>query len=158
MLYLCWIWCYNIISSCLGPNRKVYHFLSFASFFFSFFSNLHMPVNEISKTSSQFKWKVFSWLYGLLVFTWMLTNIDDSTRVFFTVNLRENFALPFFWLQNACIVVVLRLSNVACKKYHFIFFLSTFLFALFWQFNQVTSLFLHIFLSFLFFCSTVLVV
>ncbi|CAG9535008.1 unnamed protein product [Cercopithifilaria johnstoni] len=49
-----------------------------------------------------------SWLYGLLVFTWMLTNIDDSTRVFFTVNLRENFALPFFWLQNACIVIVLR--------------------------------------------------
>uniref|UniRef100_A0A915PMF0 DUF4220 domain-containing protein n=1 Tax=Setaria digitata TaxID=48799 RepID=A0A915PMF0_9BILA len=49
-----------------------------------------------------------SWLYGLLVFTWMLVNIDDSTRVFFTVNLRENFALPFFWLQNACIVVMLR--------------------------------------------------
>ncbi|VDK63247.1 unnamed protein product [Onchocerca ochengi] len=77
-----------------------------------------------------------SWLYGLLVFTWMLTNIDDSTRVFFTVNLRENFALPFFWLQNACIVVVLRQSDVACKKYYFIFFFSTFLFALFWQFNQ----------------------
>ncbi|VDP12138.1 unnamed protein product [Onchocerca flexuosa] len=77
-----------------------------------------------------------SWLYGLLVFTWMLANIDDSTRVFFTVNLRENFALPFFWLQNACIVVVLRLSDTACKKYYFIFFFSTFLFALFWQFNQ----------------------
>ncbi|KAL3983281.1 Q-cell neuroblast polarization family protein [Acanthocheilonema viteae] len=77
-----------------------------------------------------------SWLYGMLVFTWMLTNIDDSTRVFFTVNLRENFALPFFWLQNACIVMVLRLSNVACMKYYCIFFFSTFLFALFWQFNQ----------------------
>ncbi|EJW85820.1 hypothetical protein WUBG_03265 [Wuchereria bancrofti] len=77
-----------------------------------------------------------SWLYGLLVFTWMLTNIDDSTRVFFTVNLRENFALPFFWLQNACIVIMLRLSDVACKKYYFIFFFSTFLFALFWQFTQ----------------------
>ncbi|VDK88384.1 unnamed protein product [Litomosoides sigmodontis] len=77
-----------------------------------------------------------SWLYGLLVFTWMLTNIDDSTRVFFTVNLRENFALPFFWLQNACIVIVLRLTDVACKKYYFIFFFSTFLFALLWQFNQ----------------------
>lgn len=77
-----------------------------------------------------------SWLYGLLVFTWMLTNIDDSTRVFFTVNLRENFALPFFWLQNACVVIMLRLSDVACKKYYFIFFLSTFLFALFWQFTQ----------------------
>ncbi|KAM3725043.1 putative C-mannosyltransferase DPY19L3 [Dirofilaria immitis] len=77
-----------------------------------------------------------SWLYGLLVFTWMLANIDDSTRVFFTVNLRENFALPFFWLQNACIVIVLRLSYIAYKKYYFIFFVSTFLFALFWQFNQ----------------------
>uniref|UniRef100_A0A1I7V6D2 C-mannosyltransferase DPY19L3 n=1 Tax=Loa loa TaxID=7209 RepID=A0A1I7V6D2_LOALO len=77
-----------------------------------------------------------SWLYGLLVFTWMLTNIDDSTRVFFTVNLRENFALPFFWLQNACIVMVLRFSDVSCKKYYFVFFFATFLFALFWQFTQ----------------------
>ncbi|MCP9265333.1 hypothetical protein DINM_020604 [Dirofilaria immitis] len=50
-----------------------------------------------------------SWLYGLLVFTWMLANIDDSTRVFFTVNLRENFALPFFGCKMRS---VRRLANL----------------------------------------------
>ncbi|VBB30683.1 unnamed protein product [Acanthocheilonema viteae] len=64
-----------------------------------------------------------SWLYGMLVFTWMLTNIDDSTRVFFTVNLRENFALPFFWLQNACIVMVLRATARSIISYQLQFIL-----------------------------------
>lgn len=118
----------------------------FSYLHFSSFCNPHMSAGDISKIFSEFKWNDFSWLYGLLVFTWMLTNIDDSTRVFFTVNLRENFALPFFWLQNACIVIVLRLPNVACKKYYFIFFFSTFLFALLWQFNQVIFLrFMYLF-------------
>lgn len=118
---------------------------------------LFLSTDKISRISSQFKWNVFSWLYGLLVFTWMLTNIDDSTRVFFTVNLRENFALPFFWLQNACVVVVLRFSNVACKKYYFIFFFSTFMFALFWQFNQVLLWISYISFAFFFCSSTILI-
>ncbi|VDN36575.1 unnamed protein product [Gongylonema pulchrum] len=81
-----------------------------------------------------------SWIYGLLVFAWMTANLDDSTRAFFTVNLRENFALPFFWLQNMCTVAVLRSSSVALKKYYLIYFFSTFFFSLFWQFNQSIGL------------------
>ncbi|VDN03459.1 unnamed protein product [Thelazia callipaeda] len=77
-----------------------------------------------------------NWLYGLLVSTWMLVNYDDNTRAYFAVNLRENFALPFFWLQNVCAVVIMQRPHAACKKYYFVYILSTFSFALFWQFSQ----------------------
>lgn len=114
-----------------GRHIFFLHLLFFFLFLIVFFYRFFSMIRSVQR-------KVFSWLYGLLVFTWMLTNIDDSTRVFFTVNLRENFALPFFWLQNTCIIVLLRSSNVARKKYYFISFFATFLFTLFWQFTQVS--------------------
>ncbi|VDM24048.1 unnamed protein product [Toxocara canis] len=77
-----------------------------------------------------------SWIYGVLAFAWMCANLDDSTRAFFTVNLRENFALPFFWLQNFFAVRILQRTTTIPAKHLLAFTISTFLFALFWQFNQ----------------------
>ncbi|VDK75660.1 unnamed protein product [Anisakis simplex] len=114
-------------------------------------------------------WRLYdSWLYGLLVFAWMCTNLEDSTRVFFSVNLRENFSLPLFWLQNLFIINILddfgnnnddnnndninnngsnnnvKLLSPRRSTYRYMivaFVIATFLFALFWQFNQSSSLF-----------------
>lgn len=77
-----------------------------------------------------------SWIYGLLAFAWICANLDDSTRTFFTVNLRENFALPFFWLQNFFAVCILQQTSSRSINNLFAFMLSTFFFAIFWQFNQ----------------------
>uniref|UniRef100_F1KZP4 Protein dpy-19 3 n=1 Tax=Ascaris suum TaxID=6253 RepID=F1KZP4_ASCSU len=77
-----------------------------------------------------------SWIYGLLAFAWICANLDDSTRTFFTVNLRENFALPFFWLQNFFAVCILQQTSSRSINSLFAFMLSTFFFAIFWQFNQ----------------------
>lgn len=34
-----------------------------------------------------------------LILALFVGNLDDATRVFFTVNMRETFALPFLWMQ-----------------------------------------------------------
>lgn len=68
----------------------------------------------------------------------MVVNLDDSTRVFFTINLRENFALPFLWIQNIFVVMTLQRDIDIKETYkNVLFVLSTFFFALFWQFSQV---------------------
>lgn len=82
-------------------------------------------------------WEVSgNFLFGLLTSAWTFADVDDATRVFFTVNLRENFALPFFWLQNLYIIKFLKSSEdeKSLPGFHVAFF--TFVFSLFWQFNQ----------------------
>lgn len=78
-----------------------------------------------------------NFLFGLLTSAWTFVDIDDSTRVFFTVNLRENFALPFFWLQNLFIIKFLKSSeNEKTFRSGLPIAIFTFIFSLFWQFNQ----------------------
>ncbi|XP_055450910.1 probable C-mannosyltransferase DPY19L3 [Psammomys obesus] len=79
-----------------------------------------------------------TWLSGLLAAIWYITNRIDTTRVEFTIPLRENWALPFFAIQIAAITYFLRpnLQTLSERLTLFAIFVSTFLFSLTWQFNQ----------------------
>uniref|UniRef100_A0A8C8R753 Dpy-19 like C-mannosyltransferase 3 n=1 Tax=Pelusios castaneus TaxID=367368 RepID=A0A8C8R753_9SAUR len=83
-----------------------------------------------------------TWLSGLLAAFWYITNRIDTTRVEFTIPLRENWALPFFAVQIAAITYLFRphLQPLHEKLTLLAVFLSTFLFSLTWQFNQFMML------------------
>ncbi|XP_006867367.1 PREDICTED: probable C-mannosyltransferase DPY19L3-like [Chrysochloris asiatica] len=83
-----------------------------------------------------------TWLSGLLAAFWYVTNRIDTTRVEFTVPLRENWALPFFAIQIAAITYFLRpnLQPLYERLILLAIFLSTLLFSLTWQFNQFMML------------------
>ncbi|XP_044283651.1 probable C-mannosyltransferase DPY19L3 isoform X1 [Varanus komodoensis] len=79
-----------------------------------------------------------TWLSGVLAAFWYITNRLDTTRVEFTIPLRENWALPFFAVQLAAITVLFRphLRPTHERLTLLAVFISTFLFSLTWQFNQ----------------------
>ncbi|NXE05937.1 D19L3 mannosyltransferase, partial [Lophotis ruficrista] len=83
-----------------------------------------------------------TWLSGLLAACWYITNRVDTTRVEFTIPLRENWALPFFAVQIAAITYLLRthLQPIQEKLTLMTVFIATFLFSLTWQFNQFMML------------------
>ncbi|XP_075366853.1 protein C-mannosyl-transferase DPY19L3 isoform X3 [Mycteria americana] len=83
-----------------------------------------------------------TWLSGLLAACWYITNRIDTTRVEFTIPLRENWALPFFAVQIAAITYLLRthLQPVQERLTLTAVFIATFLFSLTWQFNQFMML------------------
>uniref|UniRef100_A0A8C2QNC6 Dpy-19 like C-mannosyltransferase 3 n=1 Tax=Cricetulus griseus TaxID=10029 RepID=A0A8C2QNC6_CRIGR len=83
-----------------------------------------------------------TWLSGLLAALWYVTNRTDTTRVEFTIPLRENWALPFFAIQIAAITYFLRpnLQPLSERLTLLAIFISTFLFSLAWQFNQFMML------------------
>ncbi|CAI9579017.1 unnamed protein product [Staurois parvus] len=83
-----------------------------------------------------------TWLSGSLAALWYIVNRIDTTRVEFTIPLRENWALPFFAVQIASISYVFRpgLSRVKERLSLLLVFISTFLFSLTWQFNQFVLL------------------
>uniref|UniRef100_A0A3P9N3X1 Dpy-19 like C-mannosyltransferase 3 n=1 Tax=Poecilia reticulata TaxID=8081 RepID=A0A3P9N3X1_POERE len=75
-----------------------------------------------------------SWLAGLLTGVWYILNRVDTTRVEFTISLRENWSLPFFALQVTAVTCYLRpqLSKVMV----WLMYVTTCCFCLTWQFNQ----------------------
>uniref|UniRef100_A0A3B3RLH1 Dpy-19 like C-mannosyltransferase 3 n=1 Tax=Paramormyrops kingsleyae TaxID=1676925 RepID=A0A3B3RLH1_9TELE len=79
-----------------------------------------------------------SWLAGALTASWYILNRIDTTRVEFTISLRENWSLPFFALQVASITYYLRpqLKPLQQRAVLLLVFLSTLWFSLTWQFNQ----------------------
>nr|XP_056718346.1 probable C-mannosyltransferase DPY19L3 [Euleptes europaea] len=79
-----------------------------------------------------------TWLSGVLAAFWYITNRIDTTRVEFTIPLRENWALPVFAVQVAAIIFLFRphLRPTHEKLTCLAVFISTFLFSLAWQFNQ----------------------
>ncbi|XP_062442724.1 probable C-mannosyltransferase DPY19L3 isoform X2 [Rhea pennata] len=83
-----------------------------------------------------------TWLSGLLAAFWYITNRIDTTRVEFTIPLRENWALPFFAVQIAAITYLLRthLQPAHERLTLLAIFIATFLFSLTWQFNQFMML------------------
>ncbi|MEE6500543.1 hypothetical protein FKM82_003826 [Ascaphus truei] len=83
-----------------------------------------------------------TWLSGLLAALWYIVNRMDTTRVEFTIPLRENWALPFFAVQIAGITYLLRPDLTAAKEKLtlLVVFISTFIFSLTWQFNQFVLL------------------
>lgn len=83
-----------------------------------------------------------TWLSGLLAALWYVANRIDTTRVEFTIPLRENWALPFFAIQIAAVTYFLRpnLQPLSERRTLLAIFISTFLFSLTWQFNQFMML------------------
>ncbi|KAL8194892.1 UNVERIFIED_CONTAM: hypothetical protein K2H54_037673 [Gekko kuhli] len=79
-----------------------------------------------------------TWLSGVLAAFWYVTNRVDTTRVEFTIPLRENWALPIFAVQVAAISFLFRphLRPAHERLTLLAVFISTFLFSLAWQFNQ----------------------
>ncbi|XP_042340451.1 probable C-mannosyltransferase DPY19L3 isoform X4 [Plectropomus leopardus] len=79
-----------------------------------------------------------SWLAGGLTGVWYILNRVDTTRVEFTISLRENWSLPFLALQVAAITCYLRpqLTGLQQKVMVWLMYVTTFCFCLTWQFNQ----------------------
>ncbi|XP_076003156.1 protein C-mannosyl-transferase DPY19L3 [Genypterus blacodes] len=79
-----------------------------------------------------------SWLAGALAGVWYILNRVDTTRVEFTISLRENWSLPFLALQVTAITCYLRphLSPLQQKVMVWLMYVTTFCFCLTWQFNQ----------------------
>ncbi|XP_062246238.1 probable C-mannosyltransferase DPY19L3 isoform X2 [Platichthys flesus] len=79
-----------------------------------------------------------SWLAGALTGVWYILNRVDTTRVEFTISLRENWSLPFLALQVAAITCYLRpqLTALQQKVMVWLMYVTTFCFCLTWQFNQ----------------------
>uniref|UniRef100_A0A3Q2TKU5 Dpy-19 like C-mannosyltransferase 3 n=1 Tax=Fundulus heteroclitus TaxID=8078 RepID=A0A3Q2TKU5_FUNHE len=79
-----------------------------------------------------------SWLAGTLTGVWYILNRVDTTRVEFTISLRENWSLPFFALQVTAITCYLRpqLSTFQQKVMVWLMYVTTLCFCLTWQFNQ----------------------
>ncbi|XP_041829358.1 probable C-mannosyltransferase DPY19L3 [Melanotaenia boesemani] len=79
-----------------------------------------------------------SWLAGTLAGVWYILNRVDTTRVEFTISLRENWSLPFFALQITAITCYLRpqLTALQQKVMVWLMYVTTFCFCLTWQFNQ----------------------
>ncbi|XP_060558912.1 probable C-mannosyltransferase DPY19L3 isoform X2 [Ruditapes philippinarum] len=79
-----------------------------------------------------------SWLAGALAGCFYIFNRLDTTRVEYVIPLRESFSLPFLWLQIAAISYYFK-PNIQRNVEKFtigLIMASTFLFSLFWQFNQ----------------------
>ncbi|XP_036952018.1 probable C-mannosyltransferase DPY19L3 isoform X2 [Acanthopagrus latus] len=79
-----------------------------------------------------------SWLAGTLTGVWYILNRVDTTRVEFTISLRENWSLPFLALQVTAITCYLRpqLTTLQQKVMVWLMYVTTFCFCLTWQFNQ----------------------
>ncbi|GFR59836.1 Dpy-19-like protein 3 [Elysia marginata] len=79
-----------------------------------------------------------SWLAGLFSTTLYIFNRLDTTRVSNSGPLRENFSLPFLWMQAAALAVYFKPRQSALTRKFSLFGVgaSTFLFCLFWQLNQ----------------------
>uniref|UniRef100_A0A3Q1FMT2 Dpy-19 like C-mannosyltransferase 3 n=1 Tax=Acanthochromis polyacanthus TaxID=80966 RepID=A0A3Q1FMT2_9TELE len=74
-----------------------------------------------------------SWLAGTLTGIWYILNRVDTTRVEFTISLRENWSLPFLALQVTTITCYLRPQLTVMV---WLMYVTTFCFCLTWQFNQ----------------------
>ncbi|XP_052810568.1 probable C-mannosyltransferase DPY19L3 isoform X1 [Mya arenaria] len=83
-----------------------------------------------------------SWLSGALTGCFYIFNRLDTTRVEYVIPLRESFSLPFLWLQIAGISLYFKHnSHGGREKLSLCIALSgSFLFCLFWQFNQFVML------------------
>ncbi|XP_028435499.1 probable C-mannosyltransferase DPY19L3 isoform X3 [Perca flavescens] len=79
-----------------------------------------------------------SWLAGTLAGVWYILNRVDTTRVEFTISLRENWSLPFLALQVTAVTCYLRpqLTALQQKVMVWLMYMTTLCFCLTWQFNQ----------------------
>lgn len=79
-----------------------------------------------------------SWLAGLLSACFYIFNRADTTRISFTIPLRESFGFPFLFAQISLITFFLKkdISSLAQRLCLAGIAVSTFFFTLVWQFAQ----------------------
>jgi len=79
-----------------------------------------------------------SWIAGLLSACFYIFNKDDTTRISFTIPLRESFGFPFLFTQIAFITFFFKknVSSLAQTVCLVGIAVSTFFFTLVWQFAQ----------------------
>ncbi|XP_077873024.1 putative C-mannosyltransferase DPY19L4 isoform X3 [Ictidomys tridecemlineatus] len=91
-----------------------------------------------------------TWLAGMLTVAWFIINRVDTTRIEYSIPLRENWALPYFACQVAALTGYLK-SNLNTYAERFCYLLmsaSTYTFMMMWEYShyllflQAISLFL----------------
>ncbi|XP_036119934.1 probable C-mannosyltransferase DPY19L4 isoform X6 [Molossus molossus] len=91
-----------------------------------------------------------TWLAGMLTVAWFIINRVDTTRIEYSIPLRENWALPYFACQVAALTGYLK-SNLNTYGERFCYLLmsaSTYMFMMMWEYShyllflQAISLFL----------------
>uniref|UniRef100_A0A2K5ERX7 Dpy-19 like 4 n=1 Tax=Aotus nancymaae TaxID=37293 RepID=A0A2K5ERX7_AOTNA len=91
-----------------------------------------------------------TWLAGMLTVAWFIINRVDTTRIEYSIPLRENWALPYFACQVAALTGYLK-SNLNTYGERFCYLLmsaSTYTFMMMWEYShyllflQAISLFL----------------
>uniref|UniRef100_H0VNL8 Dpy-19 like 4 n=1 Tax=Cavia porcellus TaxID=10141 RepID=H0VNL8_CAVPO len=91
-----------------------------------------------------------TWLAGMLTVAWFIINRVDTTRIEYSIPLRENWALPYFACQVAALTGYLK-SNLNTYAERFCYLLmsaSTYTFMMMWEYShyllflQAVSLFL----------------
>uniref|UniRef100_A0A2K6SC85 Dpy-19 like 4 n=1 Tax=Saimiri boliviensis boliviensis TaxID=39432 RepID=A0A2K6SC85_SAIBB len=91
-----------------------------------------------------------TWLAGMLTVAWFIINRVDTTRIEYSIPLRENWALPYFACQVAALTGYLK-SNLNTYGERFCYLLmsaSTYTFMMMWEYShyllflQAVSLFL----------------
>ncbi|XP_067126901.1 protein C-mannosyl-transferase DPY19L3-like [Centruroides vittatus] len=81
-----------------------------------------------------------SWPLTILTSFFYVMNKQDATRVYFTIPLRESFALPFLYAQILSILIFLKRFKYGRFVAHWSVLQFTFLFSLCWQFSQFVLL------------------
>ncbi|XP_012867885.1 PREDICTED: probable C-mannosyltransferase DPY19L4 isoform X2 [Dipodomys ordii] len=91
-----------------------------------------------------------TWLAGILTVAWFIINRVDTTRIEYSIPLRENWALPYFACQVAALTGYLK-NNLNTYSERFCYLLmsaSTYTFMMMWEYShyllflQAISLFL----------------
>ncbi|XP_075776478.1 putative C-mannosyltransferase DPY19L4 isoform X3 [Pelodiscus sinensis] len=91
-----------------------------------------------------------TWLAGMLTVAWFIINRTDTTRIDYSIPLRENWALPYFACQVAALTGYLK-NNINSSAERFCYLLvsaSTYTFMMMWEYShyllfvQAVSLFL----------------
>nr|XP_060631602.1 probable C-mannosyltransferase DPY19L4 isoform X1 [Anolis sagrei ordinatus] len=91
-----------------------------------------------------------TWLAGMLTVAWFIINRADTTRIDYSIPLRENWAMPYFACQVAALTGYLK-NNLNSSAERFCYLLvsaSTYTFMMMWEYShyllfiQAISLFL----------------
>ncbi|XP_074656424.1 protein C-mannosyl-transferase DPY19L3-like [Tubulanus polymorphus] len=81
-----------------------------------------------------------SWLAGVLASLFYIFNRIDTTRVAYTIPLRESFALPFLWIQLTLVTWFFRPNMKREKLCLWLMGIAMFCFTMAWQFAQFVLL------------------
>ncbi|XP_021077861.1 probable C-mannosyltransferase DPY19L4 [Mus pahari] len=79
-----------------------------------------------------------TWLAGMLTVAWFLINRVDTTRIEYSIPLRENWALPYFACQVAALTGYLKrnLNTYAERFCYLLLSTSTYTFMMVWEYSH----------------------